>query len=173
MSLFQIVREDGQSNADVLLGYVRDGEPGRVYTYQELADVLEVGVDREFDVPAVRSVVGAAFGRLLREQQRTLYNLRGQGYRLAYAKDHNRLALVRKRRSDTQMRRGLEMLQNVRFEEMNDNERKAHEGTLMLLSAVYQNQRSLERRQAAVEQALSDLTNKMSGFGSVNQAAQS
>lgn len=155
--VFKIARVDGRSNAQVIIDCVKDGEPGRVYGYDELAAALSVGTDRTYGIESVRASVIAACPRLLRESQRTLYNVRRVGYRLSHATDHNRLGLQRTRRADVQMRRGVQILQHVRWDEMDENSRKIHEGTLMVVGAFYQQQQAMERRLSAVETAIKNL----------------
>lgn len=154
---FKITRADGRSNAQVLLDYVQDGRAGQTYTYAELAAALEDGADRTYSRVAVRQIAAAAYDRMLKEQQRALHNIRGVGYRLAPASDHKQLAAQRKRRSDVQLVRGLNTLRNVRWDEMDTETRKAHEGSLMVMSAIYEQQRALERRQSSIEDAVRKL----------------
>jgi len=102
-----------------------------------------------------RVVSGPLFGRLLREQQRTLRNVRNVGYRMVRADEHNELARGRMRRADKQMDRGLLLLNNVREEEILDPmARQSHQATRMVLSALVQQQRAMERRMQAVEAAI-------------------
>jgi hypothetical protein len=154
---FAITRPDGRSNAQVILDYVRDRDPGTTFTFGELADELSRDSDREYGVEHVRQIVSDLYPRLLREQQRALHNVRGIGYRLAPAREHGRLAIDRKRRSDFQLKRGLDTLKHVRWEEMGDIERQAHEGQLMVMSALWMNQTALEARQAKIEKAIRSL----------------
>ena len=166
MKPFEISRVDGRSNAQVLLDFVQGGEPGRVYGYEELVEALQVGADRSFSIRDVQSVVRQAFARLLKEQQRMLKNVRHVGYRLAMAADHNQLALDRKRKSDTQIFRGLQLLQHVREMEMDENQRNAHRGTLMLVSGLWANQKALEKRQRAAEDAIERLNRRVDSLDS-------
>lgn len=159
-ALFAITRSDGRSNAQVLLDYVKDGEPGRVYTFADLGSALDAGTDRRFTTSDVRNVVTAASRRLLREQQRVLHSVRRVGYRIAKASDHRQLALNRTRRADVQLKRGFLTLQHVRWDEMDPTSRKVHEGTLMVVGALYQQQRAMENRLSAVEDAIRGLTKK-------------
>jgi hypothetical protein len=151
---FQITRPDGRSNSQVVIDHVRDGEPGRVYTYDELGAALAEGTDHIYSVDAVRAAVTASCARLLKEHQRALHNVRLVGYRLAYAKDHMGLALIRKRRADVQIKRGLQTLRHVRWDEMDENTRRAHEGHLMITESLVANQMHIEKRLQAVEQAI-------------------
>jgi hypothetical protein len=154
---FVITRMDGRSNAQVVLDLVQGGEPGRVYTFDEIAEALSVGATREFNRSDVRSIVAGANQRLLKEQQRVLHNVRHIGYRIAEAKDHRSLALTHKHRADVQLLRGYQRLTHVRYEEMDANARAAHEGTLMVVGALYQQQKAMDRRLTAVEAAIQNL----------------
>jgi uncharacterized membrane-anchored protein len=157
MKAFEITREDGRSNTQVLLDLVQGCEAGRTFAYDEIAEALSAGTDHAYSVEQVRAVAAKAYDRLLREQQRALHNVRGVGYRIAPASDHRRLAVDRKDRADVQLKRGLNTLRNVRWDEMEPEARKAHEGTLMVVSAMYEQQRALDRRQSSVEDAIRKL----------------
>jgi hypothetical protein len=157
---FEISREDGRSNTQVLLDYMRPGTPGQTYTFDELARELSKGTDRQYSRTAVRQIAAGMYDRLLADQQRALHNVRGIGYRLAPAVDHNRLAMARKKRADVQLERGVNTLRNVRWDELDPEARKAHEGTLMVMSALHAQQQSMERRQNAVEQAIARMMGK-------------
>ena len=147
--MFAITRTDGRSNQQVLIDAVATSKPGTVFTYDQLQDIL--GLDSK---ERTRAVVIAAQHRLLREFSRTLENVRGTGYRMVDASEHCRLAHGRKRRADNQLRRGLHILRHVRWEELSDEARKAHQGTLMISEALYRVQRSHESRLARIEDAI-------------------
>lgn len=154
---FEVTRSDGRSNSQVVIDHVKDGEPGRVYTYAEIGLALSVGTDHNYEVGSVRGAVIGSATRLSKEYQRTLHNVRLIGYRLAYAKEHMRLALQRKSRADVQIKKGLHILRNVRWDEMDSNTRIAHEGTLMITESLYANQMALDKRLRAVEQAIASV----------------
>lgn len=154
---FTVTRLDGRSNAAVLIDYIKDGAPDRLYGYAELGAALEVGSTRRFEPKDVRAVVTAAYPLVLKKLDRALQNVRGVGYRIARAGEHKQLALTRTRRADVQMKRGWQTLQHVRFEEMSEAERLAHEGTLMIVGALYQQQQAMDRRLRAVEDAIRGL----------------
>lgn len=160
-TLFAIAREDGRSNVQVVLDVVKGREPGRVFTYEELAAELQQGTQRKFDRTAVTGVVRQSGARLSKEQQRALQNLRGVGYRLAHANDHRTLAHSRHRRSEAQLRRGLTVLKHVRWDEMDPNIRQAHLGMLMITEAVCANVAALTKRQSAVEGAIARLIQRV------------
>jgi hypothetical protein len=154
---FASQRADGRSAADVLLQYVKPGSPGQTFTYAELASALSAGANRSYDRGDVQRVVQVGYRRLLREQQRTLVCVRDVGYRIAPAHEHRTVALEKKRRSDVQLHKGLQVLRHVAWEDLDPTQRHIHEGTLMVVSALWENQRALERRQADVERAIAGL----------------
>lgn len=166
MSRFAITRTDGKSNVQVLLDYLKGAEPGRTFSYAELRQAMSTNAARQFSIADVRGVVGQAYTRLLKEQQRAIHSVRGVGYRIAYASEQTGLAMSRKRRSDTQLKAGLATLENVAWNELTPAARQAHEGSLMVFGALWQNQRALERRQSAVEQAIAGLTQRVDAIAS-------
>ena len=161
MSLFEIVRADGRSNAQVLIDLVRDESPGRLYQYDELRAVLEEGTVHAYNVTQVRAIVIRTQPRMLSDCQRTLSNVRGVGYRLAHANDHQGLAVTKKRRADAQIVGGLRLLREVRWDELDQKHRQAHEGMLMVMEGIVLSQQALDRRQAGIELAIQRLTKKV------------
>lgn len=151
---FKISRSDGRSNAQVILDLVKDKPAGTIFAYSDLADSLSVGTNTRYEIQAVRTVVIAIYPRMLKEQARALHNIRNVGYRLAPASHHVALATGRQAKADKQMLRGIQTLQNVRWDEMDANQRMAHEGQLLVTSALYQQMQALERRQSAVEDSI-------------------
>lgn len=155
--MFQITRENGKSNTRVLLDYVCGSEPGRIFKYEELIKVLNENINKKYGVHEIQLIVSNAQSQLLKEQSRTLYNVRNVGYKVAHANEHNKLALTRKDRADTQLSRGVKILQNVRWEEMDAQSRLAHEGSLLIMSSLYSQQQGYEKRINAVETALKNI----------------
>jgi len=164
---FRITRMDGRSNQQVILDAVKGGEPGRVYTYQELADVLSKGTGRSYTIQDVQGIVRQAGPRLSKEQARALQNVATVGYRLAHAGEHCKLALIHTRKSEVQLHRGFELLSNVRMDEMDANQRQAHEGHLLITAALYQNQRMMWKKQQLVETALESLKARVDAIAPV------
>jgi hypothetical protein len=151
IKMFAISRADGRSDAQVICELVRNAAPETVFSYDQLAGALSVGSRRVFDREKVLSVVSRSFNSILRDTQRALLNVAGVGYRVARANEHEGHSRVRKRRSDIQLRRALLTLQQVRWDEMDQASRTAHEGTLVLVSVLMSNQAALERRQSKTE----------------------
>ena len=130
MKPFEASRPDGRSYQQVVVELVKDQEPGTLYTYDNISQTLSKGMDRILTKAEVQSAVNAAKRRLLWEQKRTLVSIRGVGYRLSHAQDHSPLALSHQRRSYVQMKRGITLLENVRWDELDENARNAHQGSL-------------------------------------------
>lgn len=151
---FRCSRNDGRSNVAVVLDVVRGRAPGEVISYGELCSALSIGADRAYERADIGSIISAAYPRLLREQARALHCIRGQGYRVAPAQEHGKLADQRQTKADRQMLRGLQTLRHVRWDEMGENERMAHEGQLMVVEGMFRALKALEHRQSAVEQAI-------------------
>lgn len=158
---FQTSRADGRSHREVLLAALADGTPGHTYTYDHLIEVLSVGMGRTLTRAEVQRIVGDAMSAISTDLQRTLRCVRGVGYRMAEASEHLPIAMDRKRRADTQMKRGLHTLQHVKWNELTPVQRELHQGTLLIVGAMYRQQKALTARQDRVEAALKDLRSKV------------
>lgn len=157
---FTITRADGRSNAQVILDLVKDKPAGTVFSYEEFLTALSAGSNHTYDVSAVQGVAVKVYPRLLKEQARALHNVRNIGYRLAPAAFHITLATDRQSKADRQLLRGVQTLQNVRWDEMDKNQRLAHEGQLLVVGALYAQMKALERRQTAIEDAIERVRGK-------------
>lgn len=157
---FKITRNDGRSNAQVIIDYVRDKEPGVIFEYDELIAALNHGANHVYSLRDLQGIVFRLYSRMLKECARTLHNVRHVGYRLAPGSQHLVLAGDRNRKASTQMEKGVLMLQHVRYDEMDANQRLAHEAQLIISGAMYQQITALERRQTAVEAAIHKILNR-------------
>jgi hypothetical protein len=151
---FTIARADGRSNAQVIIDLVKDDEPGAIYRYDRLIEVLSSGMKRVYDLRSVQGIVRNSRPRLLRELQRALRNLPGTGYRLVHANEQRSVAMIHTRKSDVQQKTAVQLLQNVRWDEMDANNRQAHQGVLMIVSAIYSQQKGFEKRLRAIEDVI-------------------
>lgn len=162
MANFTIGRKDGRSNARVIIELVKQTDvPGTLFTYESFIDALNVGAAKTYTLQDARCIVRQAIPRLLKEFQRTLTNVRGVGYRIPFAKEHGIIARDHGEKGNRQMSCALRVLENVRWDEMDENTRNAHQGNLMLTSAVYAQVRALRTRQSAVEHALETLKSRV------------
>lgn len=147
---FKAGRPDGRSDAQVVCDSVAGGDPGRIYSYAELASALDYA-GRRFARPAVCNAVRSARVRLGREQLRALDNVKGAGYRLAHANEHGRIAQRRRIKAARQTRAAVQVLRDVRLSEMTASERRSHEDQAMVAVAADQQLRALNRRGDRIE----------------------
>jgi hypothetical protein len=158
---FATTRDDGRSNADVLIALVQSSAAGQTYTYDELAAHLAVGTTNTWDRRMVQSAVRASLSRMLREAQRMLHSVIGVGYRVAHGADHSRLALVRERRSQSQLRQAVSVLRNVQWGELTPPQRTLHEAHLTVTAAVCAQVAHVQRRQQRHDDAITGLLSRV------------
>ena len=151
--MFEISRPDGRSNQQVIIDLVRDALPGTLFTYKQLAEQLESGTPQTFNRDRIGAIVRNANGRLSNGHKRELAAVRGEGYRLALAREQSRLASARERKGAKQYQLGLRTLKNVRLDEMTENERNAHIGHLMITSALFAQIQAIREREIMKEKA--------------------
>lgn len=158
---FTAGREDGKSNQQVVIELVCEAAPGTQFTFGRLADALAAGTSRTFDRRDVQQVVRLANHRLLREHRRCLRSVRGVGYAVAHANDHRELAGARNRRGTRQFKWALETLENVRLDEMTEEQRKIHLAQLEINSRLMEQQRRILRRQTQQDRVIASLTSRV------------
>lgn len=154
---FAVTRSTGLSNTQVLCEFVGERAPGTLFSYQELQAVLSEGASREFTARDVQGVVTRAGRMLGKLHKRALQNVKGRGYRLAHATDHMGLAISKKTEAMRKMKRGMQLLMDVRLDEIKDPEaRKAHEGQALILSGQLSVLGAHERRLARIERLIDE-----------------
>lgn len=146
MQFVKITRASGKSNQEVVIGLVKDADPGTLFLYEELRAALAEGTETEYDRAAVQQAVRAANDGLLTEFKRCLRVVANVGYRLAYAREHVELANAHTRRGERQLRRALHRLRNVRTEEMTEPERQRHNDQVVVNEAMYAYMQSQKRQ---------------------------
>ena len=151
MRPIKITRTNGKSNGEVIVEFVHSATPETTFSYDELRAELQKDTRQKYDNSAVCAVVRQANLTLLRDHQRELRNVRNVGFRLVPAKEHMDLAKIRNGKADRQIRRALDSLQHVRWDEMDENSRRAHEGQLLLTAAIYAHTAALRKRQSEHE----------------------
>lgn len=154
---FKASRTDGRSDTRVICDLIKSAAPGDVFTFDQISEALSTGTEREFPKHVVCNVVSRAYAPVLRDTQRALHSVRGVGYRVALASEQEGLARHRKQKSDRQLRRAILTLEQVRFDEMDEQSRAAHMATLVLVSDLMQRQTALEQRQNRVEDMIQKL----------------
>jgi len=156
VSRFVITRTSGKSDAEVLAERISYAKPGDLLSYDELAEKLSEGADRSYKRQEVQSSVTRAERKIATELSRALVNVRGQGYRVALASEHQTIAGRKKDRAEVMLKRGLTILQHVDWDAMDENARRAHEGQLMVVGALHSAMLGLDRRMQRIEKALSE-----------------
>lgn len=154
---FQPSRADGRSDRQVIYDLVHTAHPGATYTYTELRDALQAGVDKPIDRPRIYAAVRQANTTLLREHSRYLSVVPNVGYRIIRADEHLPVSLQKKDRAQQHLRRGIDLLRHARLDELTQAQRTLHEGQLMILSGIYQAVQDSERRHDRAETLIEDL----------------
>lgn len=151
---FEVGRNNGKSNADVLIEIVNQASPGEVLEYDSIATALHYGTERNYEKKDVQSIVSRSERKLAVNTSRALINVRNKGYKVALASEHQMIAGRKRERSNQLLKRGLCVLQNVDWDAMNENERKAHEGQLMVVSALHSAMEGIDSRLSRIEDAI-------------------
>src|SRR5262245_15238504 len=156
---FVASREDGRSDRRVVLDIVGpDPQPEAFFSYKDLEEKLAVGTSRAITRQLICAAVNLANRAVLREYRRCLIVVRGRGYKIARANEHLPESWDRRRRAEVMVHRGLELLEHVHQEELTMNERRLHNGHMMVMAGLAQALGSLRRRQdrheAGIEQLL-------------------
>lgn len=161
---FKPTREDGRSDRRVVYELIADSEPDSRVTYDDLIDALQEGLDEPVGKPRVYQAVAQANSTLLREKSRYLSVVRGEGYRVIRADEHMGVALGKKDRAEKSIRKGVEILRNVRADELSPEQRNAHQGTLMVVGGMLQMMRDSERRHERADSLIEDLKRRITNL---------
>jgi hypothetical protein len=151
-------RADGRSDRQVVYEIISRAEPATVITFEVIQNALAEGLDHPVDRQRASAAMRQANRTLLRENQRTVVAVRRVGYRVINASEHRSVAIVRKERAGRQLRDGLMVMKQCRLDEMTENERKMHEGTTLMMSAVVSAVDYLDHKQRKQQKAIEALT---------------
>lgn len=161
MTAFTPSRDDGRSDRRVIFELVRDAEPETTFTYDEIEEALQDGLD----VPVTRMrayrAIQDANKTLMREKRRALQTVAGIGARVLRADEHLPVALGRKERAEQQIKRGIELLRNTRVDELDSVQRQMHDGQLLIMAGLYQAARETSRRVAKHDDAIRDIRQRL------------
>lgn len=152
--MFQITRHNGKSDTEVLAELVSAAQPGALLPYDDLMTALSEESTRTFTARDAQAAVRRAERKLATEQRRALLNVRGLGYRVALAGEHQMIAGRKKDRAAALLKRGVMVLQHVDWDAMDANTRRAHEGQLMVIGALHTAMQGLDSRLSRIEQAI-------------------
>lgn len=153
---FTTARRDGRTDARLISDLLDDFPPESIITYSTLHAALDEGLDAPVKRARVYAAIYAANKIMLREKQRYLKVVRKKGYRLLRGFEHLGEAKSREQRANNQIVRGVEILKHVKYDEMTPEQRKAHEGQMLLTSGLASYIEYLHavdvRRKRAIEQ---------------------
>lgn len=158
---FTPVRADGRSDRQVIFELTRAAPPETTFTYQQMVDALSEGLDTPVDRDRVYRAVAQANKTLLREEKRYLNVVKNVGYRVINAGEHLPVALIKKDRAQTYLKRGIDLLRNVRIDELDPTQRTLHEGQLLILGGLYRATQESARRHDKAEALIEDLKNRV------------
>ena len=151
---FKPNRADGRSITDLIIDLIKDAGPGTVFDYKEIIRALNNGSTKKHTIKDAQRAMINARSKLSRDYQRTVRNIPNKGYKIAAANEHREIALSHKTKSDRQLRTGVQILQYVKWGEMDPESKRAHEGTLMIVSEIYERQAWMDRRFNKIEEII-------------------
>lgn len=151
---FKISRENGKSDRAVIVELAKNAKPGTLFSHEQIVAALSEGTDRKITVAVACAAVRAANTLLLKEEQHCLSSIKGVGYRIAHAFEHRSLAKDRTRRADRQIDKGLQVLQNVRRDEMTAEQREQHDRALTSVAVLSQMMKSANDRRSRLDRAI-------------------
>jgi hypothetical protein len=157
MTAFTPSRPDGRSDRRVVYELAADTQPDTKFTYVELGYALAEGLDQPVARDRIYRAVGEANKTLLREKKRYLSVVAREGYRVIGADEHLPVALTKKDKAQTYLKRGIDLLRNVRLGELDETQRSLHQAQLMVLGGLYQSVKESERRHERSEELIADL----------------
>ena len=157
MNTFTPSRPDGRSDRRIVYELVQDAEPETLFDYAQITEALQDGIDLPIRRDRVYRAVAAGNRTLQRERKRTLAPVPGRGYRIARADEHLSLAVVRKAKAETQLKAGIDLLRNVRLDELSEPHRTLHVGQLMILDGVYRMAHASQQRIERQEQVIAGI----------------
>lgn len=157
MPAFTPTRKDGRSDRRVVFELASGSAPDTTFTYEQLETALNAGLDDAVDRDRVYRSVAQANKTLLREEKRYLCVVRGVGYRMINAGEHLPVALIKKDRAQTYLKKGIELLRNARMDELDATQRTLHEGQLLILGGLYRATQESARRHDKAEALIDDL----------------
>lgn len=151
---FKPSRPDGRSDRQVIYDLTRQSEPETLFSFDDLISALAADVDRPIGRPQVYEAVAEANRILRREERRMLAVVKNVGYRMLRADEHLPLAVIRQERAEAHIRTGIEILRQVRWDEMDQVRRAETQGMLLIMNGFYQHMQAQDRRLARLEAAM-------------------
>lgn len=130
---------------------LRDMEIGEVVCYEELEGLLPHAAEGSW-----RSAFTRAMKEMEIHHRRTFANVRGVGYKMVEAQEHEGLAHMHRRRSYRQLKRGVQRVASADRSRLNTEEIQRFERLEINFSRQEQMIRRLNERTTANEKAIQD-----------------
>jgi hypothetical protein len=156
-------RADGRSDRQVVYELVKDAEPERLFYFEEIAEALQSGVDTPIDKPRIYRAVKQGGRTLQQRERRALQVVKGRGYRVLRANEHMSVARQRESSARRQMKAGLEILKNVREDELTSAERSLYRGHAHITAGLIVAIEAIHRRQDRQDQLIMELLRRTGG----------
>lgn len=160
-TMFAPSRSDGRSDRMVVFDLARDAEPDTMFTYDALLEALSEGLDTQVTQGRIYRAVSAGNETLLEERKRYLRVVPGKGYRVIHTSEAVSVALTKKGRAETYLKKGMKVLLNADLNELTPAQRTIHEGQMMVFAAFGTAIRESERRHAKSDQLIAELTRRV------------
>lgn len=154
-------RPDGRSDRRVVFELVEKANPDTTFTYEQLTAALSEGLDETVPRDRVYRAVAQGNKTLLRERKRYLQVVSGVGYRVIPTSEQLPVALIKKDRAQTYLKKGIDLLRNARLDELDAAQRTLHEGQLLILAGLHQAVQESDQRHAKSEVLIADLQQRV------------
>jgi hypothetical protein len=135
----------------IVASLTASASPGDLLAYKDLAIALDLP---ENDRTQIRQAVSAARPVILRDHNRALIPVRGEGYRIAYANEFAGLAQDHRRKADRQMTKALDIVSNVNEQELSPQELQRHRAVAMVIKNLHNRMTGAESRLEQLEKAV-------------------
>lgn len=131
---------------------VANTDPGDLITYQTLADALDLDEKEQRD--QIRQAVAAARPTVLRDHKKALVAIRGEGYRVALAREFAGLAQGHRRNADRQMSKALDIVNHVDEKQLSPAELQRHRAVATVITTLHSRLTDAESRLQQLEAAV-------------------
>ena len=114
---------------------VANADPGDLITYQTLAEALDLDEKEQRD--QIRQAVSAARSTLLRDHNRAVVAIRGEGYRVALAREFAGLAQGYRQKADRAMTTALDIVNHVDEKQLSPAELQRHRAVATVITTLH------------------------------------
>jgi hypothetical protein len=148
---------DLQPRWRIIYDLVRDLEPGDTISHDRLSEALGGVPDRHVIYHAMRR----AIQELRENDQRSMGSIRGGGYRMLLATEHESQAMRYRDQSGRKMRDGLSVLRATRLGDLDEPARTRAVAATVVLEGLVQRIEGITERQAATEEVLASVIQRV------------